>query len=90
MVMSKRMMVVFGLCLLMACTVFVRETEANIHNGALGKGNAISCDPNNRKNCKEGPPANEYERGCNAMNRCRGGHGKKEDEEEDEKEDDKN
>ncbi|KAL5778751.1 hypothetical protein ACOSQ2_009488 [Xanthoceras sorbifolium] len=80
--MSKRVKVVFGLCLVMACAVFVREAEANIGYGAINKGNAVPCDPKNRQNCKMGPPANEYQRGCNHAEHCRDGH--------DEKEDDKN
>ncbi|KAL5781008.1 hypothetical protein ACOSP7_006037 [Xanthoceras sorbifolium] len=80
MVISKRMMVVFGLCLVMACVVFVREVDANIGYGAINKGNTIPCGPNNRENCKMGPPANEYQRGCSHAEHCR----------DEEKEDDKN
>ncbi|KAL5845840.1 hypothetical protein ACOSQ3_009364 [Xanthoceras sorbifolium] len=64
--MSKRMMVVFGLCLVMACAVFVREAEANIGYGAINKGNAVPCDPKNRQNCSH-------------AEHCRDGHDEKED-----------
>ncbi|RYR04425.1 hypothetical protein Ahy_B06g084149 [Arachis hypogaea] len=47
-----------------------------IENGVMGK-NGISCSKkdNTTKNCRPGPPANHYNRGCNAINRCRGGGG---------------
>ncbi|KAL5865301.1 hypothetical protein ACOSQ3_002815 [Xanthoceras sorbifolium] len=88
--MLKTVMVVFWLYLVMACAVFVRETKVNIEYEAIGKVYAIQCAPNNRENCKEGPPANEFQRGYNAMNCYCDGNDKKEDDEEDEKEDDKN
>ncbi|KAK3183673.1 hypothetical protein Dsin_030959 [Dipteronia sinensis] len=57
----------------MACMLFVTDTEAtSIGNGALGRDD-IPCGPNNRENCKEGPPANNYQRGCERSERCRGG-----------------
>ncbi|KAK2664305.1 hypothetical protein Ddye_002879 [Dipteronia dyeriana] len=47
----------------MACTLFVIDTEAtSIGYGAIGR-DGIPCDPNDRANCKTGPPANNYQRG---------------------------
>ena len=64
--------IVFGFCLIMACTLFVIDTEAtNIGNGAIGRDDVL-CGPNNRENCKEGPPSNNYQRGCENIDRCRG------------------
>ncbi|KAK2663552.1 hypothetical protein Ddye_002126 [Dipteronia dyeriana] len=55
----------------MACTLFVIDTEAtNIGYGAIGR-NGIPCGPNNKGNCKEGPPANNYQRGCENIEHCR-------------------
>ncbi|MED6176958.1 hypothetical protein PIB30_093250 [Stylosanthes scabra] len=47
-----------------------------IGHGAM-KGNGIPCRKNDgtSKNCSPGPAANPYNRGCSAINRCRGGRG---------------
>ncbi|QHN86829.1 Rapid alkalinization factor [Arachis hypogaea] len=47
-----------------------------IGNGAIGR-DGIPCSKNDNttKNCSPGPPANRYNRGCSAFNRCRGGGG---------------
>ncbi|KAL5794205.1 hypothetical protein ACOSP7_002799 [Xanthoceras sorbifolium] len=79
MVMSKRMMIVFRLCLVMACAIFVREAEANSGYEAINKGNAVPCGLNNKQNCKMRPPANEYQKGCSHGEYCRDGHNEKED-----------
>lgn len=45
-----------------------------ISYGAVSAGR-IPCSRTNTsaKNCRPGPPANEYTRGCSAATRCRGG-----------------
>ncbi|KAL4322992.1 Rapid alkalinization factor [Arachis hypogaea] len=48
------------------------EPKKEIGNGAIGK-NGIPCSKKNNttKNCKPGPPANRYKRGCNPITQCR-------------------
>ena len=89
--MSKKMML-FGLCMVMACVLFLIDVEAKEHisYGAIGKGNSIPCGPKNRGNCKMAPPSNSHQRGCKREHRCRGHDEDKEDHENDEKEGDKN
>ncbi|KAL4322994.1 Protein RALF-like [Arachis hypogaea] len=47
-----------------------------IGNDAMRR-NGIPCSKkdNATKNCRPGPPANRYNRGCSPITRCRGGSG---------------
>jgi len=62
-----------GLCMLMACTLFAGNAEAtrDINYGAIVKGDHEPfCGPGHP--CVK-TPANGYHRGCEAINKCRGG-----------------
>ncbi|KAI9177770.1 hypothetical protein LWI28_019054 [Acer negundo] len=65
-------MIVFGLCLIMACALFVRDAEATkfISYKSLGR---YKCGIYNRGDCKEEHPSNGYDRGCSQEDRCRDG-----------------
>ncbi|KAK0591060.1 hypothetical protein LWI29_035086 [Acer saccharum] len=71
--MSKKL-IVFGICMLLACTLFVQEADARyIGYGAIGRDENQGCGPKHPELCTEGPPANHYNRGCEALDRCRSG-----------------
>ncbi|KAK1568958.1 hypothetical protein Q3G72_030920 [Acer saccharum] len=82
--MSKKM-IVFGLCLLMACTLFIRDAEAKkyISYKSLGR---FPCGKYSRGNCREEHPGHSYQRGCSPETHCRGGNKERD---KDDKEDDK-
>ncbi|KAL5781412.1 hypothetical protein ACOSP7_006441 [Xanthoceras sorbifolium] len=75
--MSKRM-IVFGLCMILACTLFVRDADqarppATIGYTPIEGGDNPGCSPNHKEFCVEGPPANNWTRGCDPGDNCRGG-----------------
>jgi hypothetical protein len=71
MAMSKGM--VLCLCVIMLCGLFVKDTNATvISNGAMVKNRAAPCSRLHPQDCVT-PPANEYQRGCEKEERCRGG-----------------
>ncbi|TXG55444.1 hypothetical protein EZV62_020700 [Acer yangbiense] len=71
--MMSNKMIVFGLCLLMACTLFIRDAEAKkyISYKSLGR---FPCGKYSRENCKEENPSNGYQRGCSPEDHCRDGN----------------
>ncbi|KAL5784343.1 hypothetical protein ACOSQ2_006735 [Xanthoceras sorbifolium] len=75
--MSKRM-IVFGLCMILACTLFVRDADQARPPPTIGYtpiegGDNPGCSPNHKEFCVEGPPANNWTRGCDPGDNCRGG-----------------
>ncbi|KAL5848137.1 hypothetical protein ACOSQ4_006150 [Xanthoceras sorbifolium] len=76
--MSKRM-VIFGLCMILACTLFVRDADQatpsppTIGYDPIKGGDKPKCRPGHREFCGEGPPANNWTRGRNPGDECRGG-----------------
>ncbi|KAK3221233.1 hypothetical protein Dsin_008258 [Dipteronia sinensis] len=64
--------IVFGLCMLLACTFFVSEAKY-IDYVAIGQDVNPGCGPKHPELCTEGPPANNYNRGCEAEEKCRSG-----------------
>ena len=66
-------LIVFGICMLLACMLFVQEADARyISYGAIGRDQNPGCGPKHPELCTEGPPVNHYSRGCEAEQRCRG------------------
>ncbi|MED6142989.1 hypothetical protein PIB30_002813 [Stylosanthes scabra] len=55
----------------------ILESKNKVTGYGAIKGDGIPCrdQDSTSKNCKPGPAANPYNRGCNAINRCRGGGG---------------
>ncbi|KAK0589746.1 hypothetical protein LWI29_017993 [Acer saccharum] len=71
--MTKRM-IVFSFYMILACTLFVRDAvqvTPLISYGAIGRGRIPGCSQHHRELCGEGPPANNWTRGCNHGDRCR-------------------
>ncbi|KAI9176492.1 hypothetical protein LWI28_003515 [Acer negundo] len=74
--MSKKKLIVFSICMLLACMLFVKEADARyISYGTIGRDRNPGCGPIHPELCTEGPPANHYSRGCDAQDHCRGGNG---------------
>ncbi|KAI9176916.1 hypothetical protein LWI28_008636 [Acer negundo] len=65
--MSKKS-IVFGICMLLACMLFVKEADAEyIGYGGISRNRNPGCGPKHPELCIEGPPANQYDRGCEKL-----------------------
>ncbi|KAF5745982.1 protein RALF-like 9 [Tripterygium wilfordii] len=69
---SKGIVAIGLISMVLVFAIFVQEAGAEyIGNPALGKGAAPGCGPLHPEMCRD-KPGNEYQRGCEKENRCRG------------------